>query len=74
MKLSLVIPCFNESKSIKSLVNKCLEFNAYQDVEIIFVDNGSQDDTLEKLQKYSPAVIKSKLVHLDKNMGYGGEF
>ena len=44
MKLSIVIPCYNESDSISLLINK-LEPILNKDIEVILVDNGSNDDT-----------------------------
>jgi len=70
--LTIVIPCFNESEGIEALVNKCTDFNAYKDIEIIFVNNGSTDNTLERLKTLIPTVTGSKLIHLDSNQGYGG--
>ena len=44
LKLSLIIPCFNESDNLGLLINKLFEIenNFY---EIILVNNGSTDDT-----------------------------
>ena len=50
MKLSIVIPCYNESDSISLLINK-LEPILNKDIEVILVDNGSNDDTSVTLEK-----------------------
>ena len=38
MKLSIIIPCFNESKTLKTIFNKVNEFNKL-DKEIIIIDD-----------------------------------
>ena len=48
MKLSIIIPCFNEELSLEKLVNNCLE-NINNDIEILLVDNGSTDNTFKSL-------------------------
>jgi glycosyltransferase involved in cell wall biosynthesis len=72
LKLSLVIPCFNEAKSIPALAERCRLLTANQpDCEVILVDNGSTDD--------SPAVMAAVLAGMDRlrsirvpvNRGYG---
>ena len=45
-KLSIIIPCYNESKNLPLLVNRCKEVASKDcNIEIIIVDNGSTDDT-----------------------------
>ena len=69
MKLSIVIPCYNESDSISLLINK-LEPIINKDIEVILVHNGSNDDTsvtLEKL-RFSENI---KVLKLQENLGYG---
>ena len=54
-KISLIIPCYNESANLPLLINRCKElFNKESTIEIVIVDNGSEDDTaliLDKLTK-----------------------
>ncbi|HEY1100044.1 MAG TPA: glycosyltransferase, partial [Myxococcota bacterium] len=51
MKVSLVVPCFNEAGNIAPLVAQIdamaadLHASAGHDVEVILVDDGSRDDT-----------------------------
>ena len=69
MKLSIVIPCYNESDSISLLIEK-LEPILKKDIEVVLVDNGSNDDTsitLEKLQLSE----NIKVLKLQENLGYG---
>ena len=44
MKLSIIIPCYNEENTIKIIVEKVLKFSLY-DKEIIIVDDCSTDQS-----------------------------
>jgi len=52
MKLSLLIPCFNEEKSIEACIQSCLQQIRKFD-EIIFIDDCSTDGTPNILASYS---------------------
>ena len=69
--LSLVIPCYNEAKTLPLLLARLTEvFSAEPRVEVILVDNGSGDDTPEILASLAPGgTIRS--VRVDVNQGYG---
>ena len=46
MRLSVIIPCFNESDNLPLLINRCTEvISDKDDIEIILVNNGSTDDS-----------------------------
>ena len=51
MMFSLVIPCYNESESLPTLIEKCLALIS-ENIEIILVDNGSSDSTPEILRPF----------------------
>jgi cellulose synthase/poly-beta-1,6-N-acetylglucosamine synthase-like glycosyltransferase len=48
LPISLVVPAYNESKSIVTSIKALLQLE-YPDFEVIVVNDGSTDDTLEKL-------------------------
>ena len=50
-KYSLIIPCYNEEGNIEQLVSRCRSVIENEKVEIVFVDNGSTDDTNNKLSR-----------------------
>jgi len=70
-KLSIVIPCYNEYRTIENIVNKVLlvDLNGIEK-EIIVVDDGSKNKTIEILkEKIEPMV--SKVIYKSKNEGKG---
>ena len=69
MKLSIIIPCYNEELSLNKLVENCLS-NINDNIEIILVDNGSTDSTFKSLVNLN---LPDNIIPLriDKNIGYG---
>lgn len=53
-RVAIVVPCFNESRTIESTARSllALEYPA-QKLEIIIVDDGSTDDTLARAQRFA---------------------
>ena len=70
--LSLVIPIFNEEKLVDELVKRTISsiesFTA--DYEVIFVDDGSTDNSLEKILSYQKGNHHIKILSLSKNFGH----
>jgi glycosyltransferase involved in cell wall biosynthesis len=69
MKLSVVIPCYNEVKTLATLVQRIKEA-PYQPKEIIVVDDGSTDGTRELLQRGAIPGI-DRVIYVDGNRGKG---
>lgn len=71
MKLSIVIPCYNELATIGNIIDAV--FNApYPNKEIIIVDDFSTDGTREKLKNIiEPAGRVSRVFYHDINQGKG---
>ena len=65
MKLSVVVPVYNESKNILILLNE-IKKNISHDDEIIVVEDGSVDNTLDEIKKF-----ECKLIVHKKNIGKG---
>ena len=68
MKLSIIIPCYNEKSTICSLIEAVKE-SPITDKEIIVVDDGSKDGTREVLGKLGDPEIK--VIYHQKNQGKG---
>src|SRR5436189_166472 len=69
MKLSVVIPCYNERQTIEALV-KAVRAAPVEELEIIVVDDGSTDGTRELLQA-KPGKWVDKIVLQERNFGKG---
>jgi glycosyltransferase involved in cell wall biosynthesis len=70
VKLTIVVPCYNESKRIR--VDEIIEFIAESDVNIIFVDDGSTDNTLARLTGIKDKAPNNIMVVSNpKNIGKG---
>ena len=69
MKLSIIIPCYNEKSSIEDLVKNCIE-NINDKMEVLLVDNGSSDNTFQVLSNLN---LPKNIIPLrvEKNKGYG---
>ena len=72
MKLSIIIPAFNEENTVKEIVEKVKKQKIPEfDKEIILVDDGSSDKTpqiLDEIGKQNPNI---KVLRHPKNMGKG---
>jgi len=69
MKLSFVIPVFNEQDSLMQLYSEIKENIKSYDYEIIFVDDGSSDESYNILQGLASEDKNVKLIKLRKNFG-----
>ena len=69
MKLSVIIPCYNEINTIGKIVHQ-VKNCPIGDVEIIVVDDASTDGTKELLDNELKNLV-NKVIHHEKNMGKG---
>ena len=72
MKLSLVVPCYNEAENVSAFLDAVM--NAFAgcgyDYEIVFVNDGSRDATLHNLKKLHKAQkCPVKVVSFSRNFG-----
>lgn len=71
MKLSLVIPCYNEEKNILlfyEAVKK--DFSGVDfEYELVFVNDGSRDGTFKELKKLCNGDLPVKIVNFSRNFG-----
>lgn len=71
MKLSIVIPCYNEEKNLPLIADKFSKIIDREDVEVILVDNGSTDNSSKVISQIITQYSFLKTVKVDKNQGYG---
>lgn len=69
MKLSVVIPCYNEVTTIRAIVENIKKVPV-NEIEIIIVDDCSTDGTRELLKKEIEPLV-DKVVYHERNMGKG---
>ena len=70
--LSFIVPVFNEEMRIKKNFNEYISFvKNFKKKELIFVDDGSADNTKKVLEKLSKKFNFIKILTYKKNMGKG---
>jgi glycosyltransferase involved in cell wall biosynthesis len=69
MKLSIIIPCYNEKQHILELISRVKE-SPVEDKEIILVDDFSNDGTRELIKEAIESKVDKVIYHF-KNMGKG---
>jgi glycosyltransferase involved in cell wall biosynthesis len=71
VSISIVFPVFNEEESLIPLVNRTLTAVSMitKDFEVIFVDDGSTDKSLQVMKQLAKKHKKIKYYALKKNMG-----
>lgn len=72
MKLSIVIPCYNEEAVIATSYKRftdVMEANGY-DYELLFVNDGSKDRTEELLTGFAQNDSRVKLISFSRNFGH----
>ena len=73
--LTIVIPCFNEAQNIPLILKRFdylkKEKNLEDIFEILFVNNGSNDNTIEILNENIKRFSFAKFINIEKNLGYG---
>ncbi len=72
MKLSLVVPCYNEAENVYPFHNAVLEafLSCGYDYELVFVDDGSRDATLHNMKRiHTESKIPVKIISFSRNFG-----
>ena len=71
MKISVIIPCYNEEQTILKVLRLIHESLNKSDYEIILVDDASTDNTKIILEEYSRSDEKVEVIYHDINSGKG---
>ncbi len=69
MKISVIIPIFNSSKTLKRTLDSVIN-QSYRNLEIILVNDGSTDDSLKICQEYATKDNRIRIVN-KTNQGVG---
>jgi glycosyltransferase involved in cell wall biosynthesis len=64
--VSVIIPCFNAEKWLAEAIDSCLR-QTYPNIEIIVIDDGSTDKSLEIIKSYGNQIIWESLPHQGGN-------
>ena len=71
-KISLIVPCFNEEDTVDAFYKKTVEvwqkLNQYE-LEIVYVDDGSKDRTLQKIETLHEKDNRVKCTSFSRNFG-----
>ncbi len=70
MKLSIIIPCFNEENTIELIIKKVIN-NSYNNKEIIIIDDYSSDKSRILIEKIKKKYLNIKTKYHDINLGKG---
>lgn len=73
MKLTIIIPVFNEEKTINEILNRVVKAKLLSGIkkEVIVIDDGSTDKTLRVLSEFKIINYKIKILRHNKNQGKG---
>ena len=71
MKISIIIPCYNEEKTLYEIYQKVNNFDNFEK-EIIIIDDCSKDNTQKVISKIKDENSLVKTEKHEKNLGKGG--
>lgn len=72
IKISVIIPLYNESENIERLCSELIIYfksNSLFSAEVIFVDDGSVDNSFELLTNYNHQSYEARIIRFSKNYG-----
>ena len=72
--LSVIVPCYNEEENVKYFYEELMKNQSFfekkgLDVEIIYVDDGSKDKTVEEVKKLREKAENVHLISFSRNFG-----
>ncbi|KAG4097432.1 nucleotide-diphospho-sugar transferase [Neocallimastix lanati (nom. inval.)] len=68
LPLSIVVPVYNTALYLDRCINSILN-QTFKDFELICVDDGSIDNSMEILEKFKMIDNRVKIIHFEKNKG-----
>src|SRR5688572_2933372 len=70
--LTIVIPCYNEEKSLPVVVPALMEFAVNHGFKVVIVNDGSKDHSKSILENFAKQFSQLTVLHHKVNKGYGG--
>ena len=67
--LSIVVPCYNEEESVEIFLNEIQKVLTEYNFEIIYINDGSIDNTLKNIKKLSNGNSNVKYISFSRNFG-----
>ena len=75
MALTIIVPCFNEAESVPRLLDElggvARGLSATEPVDLLFVDDGSTDETARLLEAHGGWPVPTRVVRHGRNLGLG---
>lgn len=68
--LSVVVPCYNEEENIRAVFERVSAAVKQFDFELLFVNDGSRDNTAEEVRKIIELDGRVKLIDFTRNFGH----
>lgn len=68
--ISLIIPCYNEEKNVQALFDSITQVLPEDKLEILFVDDGSSDQSLREIKNLAKVYSAVKFISFSKNFGH----
>lgn len=70
-KARLIVPAYNEEKNVPLFYEEAIKYLNYEDIEfdILFINDGSKDSTLEEILKLTKIDNRVKYISLSRNFG-----
>jgi len=69
-KVSIIIPVYNVAEYLPQCLDSVIE-QTLKDIEIICVNDGSSDNSLEIIKEYAKRDFRIQVINLEKNSGLG---
>ena len=67
--LSIVVPCYNEEESVTMFFDEIQKTLADIDYEVLFINDGSSDNTLEKIKNLADSNSNVRYISFSRNFG-----
>ncbi|GGS46282.1 glycosyltransferase family 2 protein [Actinokineospora fastidiosa] len=68
--LTAIVPCYNEGAQVDVAYQEvCAALGTIDDLEVLFVDDGSRDDTLERIKRIAETDPRVRYVSFARNFG-----